>query len=99
MTHRLLLWLTGRFIQSKSFFVKRLVGELIRAEELYREALEMLSATLGANHPDYAQNLLDLAELYSKQKIFDKALPLYEKASLCFPSIMFPMVHSLGKLF
>ncbi len=50
------------------------------AEQLYERALAILEKSLGKDHPDVAQSLNNLAELYRAQGRFDEAEPMYERA-------------------
>ena len=43
------------------------MGDYAKAEPLFRQALEIRKRALGENHPDYANSLNNLAELYYAQ--------------------------------
>ena len=51
-----------------------------RAEELYERSIAIKEAALGADHPELALTLNNLAELYRTQRRFDEAEPLYVRA-------------------
>ena len=51
-----------------------------QAEPLYLQAIEIYKQNLGEKHPDVADTLNDLADLYSGNFKFAKAEPLYERA-------------------
>jgi len=55
-------------------------GEYDKALPLYEQALQIRRQVLGLQHPDTAQSLNNLADLYDSQGEYDKALPLYEQA-------------------
>ena len=50
------------------------------AERLFKRSLEMREQLLGDSHPDLAQTLNNLAALYTDQKLYHLAEPLYERA-------------------
>jgi CHAT domain-containing protein/tetratricopeptide (TPR) repeat protein len=56
------------------------MGELARAEPLYRQALEITKQALGEKHPDCATKLSNLAEVYRKMGEQARAEPLYQQA-------------------
>jgi tetratricopeptide (TPR) repeat protein len=47
---------------------------------LYERALAPRERVLGADHPDTALSLNNLAGLYQAQGAYERALPLYERA-------------------
>ena len=55
-------------------------GKYKQAEPLYEQALEIRKEALGEDHPDYATDLNNLAELYRAQGKYEQAEPLYEQA-------------------
>ena len=54
--------------------------DYLRAEPLYRQAIEIRKKTAGENHPDYANSLNSLALLYVAQDDYARAEPLYRQA-------------------
>jgi tetratricopeptide (TPR) repeat protein len=50
------------------------------AEPLYQRALAIREQQLGPEHPDVAQTLSNLANLYNRQGQYTKAEPLYQRA-------------------
>ena len=54
---------------------------MLRAEPLFRQALEIRKKVLGENHPDYASSLNNLADLYHDQGDYPRAEPLFRQAS------------------
>jgi len=56
------------------------LGEHETATESFAEALRILERTLGADHPDLATALNNLALLYYSQGDYEAAEPLYERA-------------------
>jgi len=55
-------------------------GKYAEAEPLYQRALTICEQQLGANHPDTALSLNNLAKLYSVQGKYAEAEPLYQRA-------------------
>ncbi|MGB0660777.1 MAG: tetratricopeptide repeat protein, partial [Mangrovicoccus sp.] len=51
-----------------------------KAEQLYRQAIEIHKATIGTAHPDYAKGLNNLAGLLRTTGRYDEAEPLYRQA-------------------
>ena len=56
------------------------LGGISDAEPLYEEALSIRRRVLGADHPDTADSLNNLAGLYHAQGRYDEAEPLYDEA-------------------
>ncbi|WP_374409324.1 CHAT domain-containing protein [Hydrogenophaga sp.] len=56
------------------------MGRYDEALPLYRRALAIDEKALGANHPDTAIDLNNLAGLYESMGRYDEALPLYRRA-------------------
>ena len=56
------------------------IGAYGAAEPLYARALGICEAQLGADHPDTASSLNNLAGLYESQGRYEAAEPLYERA-------------------
>jgi tetratricopeptide (TPR) repeat protein len=50
------------------------------AEPLYRGALASCVLVLGAEHPETAQSLNNLALLYAREGRYEQAEPLYQRA-------------------
>ncbi len=64
------------------------------------KALAVREATLGKNHPLYAQSQEDIAILYWKTQTWDRAVPLYHEVmdkSLQFVSTYFPPMSEAEK--
>jgi tetratricopeptide (TPR) repeat protein len=55
-------------------------GKYGDAEPLYQRALQIREQVLGPQHPDVAQGLNNLAELYHTQGKYEEAEPLYQRA-------------------
>ena len=55
-------------------------GKYDEAEPLYQRALAIREKALGPDHPDVAESLNNLAELYSNQGKYAEAEPLYKRA-------------------
>ena len=55
-------------------------GDLGKAEQMYREALEMRRKLLGERHPSIARSLNNLASLLQARGSFRAAEPLYREA-------------------
>ncbi|TMC16968.1 MAG: tetratricopeptide repeat protein, partial [Chloroflexi bacterium] len=55
-------------------------GQYADAEPLHQRALAIREQHLGAEHPDTASSLSNLALLYREQGKFEQAEPLYERA-------------------
>ncbi len=51
-----------------------------QAEPLYQRALAIAEQQLGAEHPDTAISLNNLAALYHEQGKYEQAEPLYQRA-------------------
>ncbi|MDW8373922.1 MAG: CHAT domain-containing protein, partial [Planctomycetota bacterium] len=58
----------------------RAMGEYARALPLYERSLAILEKALGAEHPDVATSLNNLAELYGVMGENAKAQPLFERS-------------------
>jgi tetratricopeptide (TPR) repeat protein len=56
------------------------IGSYPAAEPLYVRALQIREQQLGANHPDTATSLNNLALLYESIDRSEEALPLYARA-------------------
>ena len=56
------------------------MGDYAKAEPLYQRALKIDEKALGPDHPDTAQTLNNLAELYRSMGDYAKAEPLYQRA-------------------
>ena len=54
-------------------------GDLERAEECYREALEITYRAIGPNHTRYATRLQNLGAFYHEAGKIDQAEPLYRQ--------------------
>ncbi|CAN0327622.1 unnamed protein product, partial [Ectocarpus sp. 8 AP-2014] len=50
------------------------------ADRLYARVLQILAATVGEEHPNYAATLNNRAELLKAQGKFAEAQPLFERA-------------------
>ena len=59
---------------------KRSQGRYSEAEPLYKRSLLISEQQLGADHPDTAQSLNNLALLYESQGRYPEAEPLYKRA-------------------
>lgn len=55
-------------------------GRYSEAEPSYERSLTIRERQLGADHPDIAQNLNNLAGLYCSQGSYSEAEPLYERS-------------------
>jgi tetratricopeptide (TPR) repeat protein len=55
-------------------------GRYSEAESLYVRALAIREQQLGAEHPDTANSLNNLADLYKNQRKYELAEPLYKRA-------------------
>ncbi len=58
--------------------VNKQTGQMSKAEELLKSALKIRQKAEGADSQGVAQCLLDLADLYRKQKLFSEADPVYQ---------------------
>ena len=75
------------------------------AESFFKRSIEMRETLFGADHPEMAQSLNNLAALYCDKKQFQLARPLYEKTleirravSVCGFEFGFRCVHNLDGL-
>jgi len=59
------------------------LNRLSEAEEIYVQVLKTRESVLGANHPDTAQSMKNLASLYQDQKRDAEALPLFQRC-VCY---------------
>ncbi|MEB3164920.1 MAG: tetratricopeptide repeat protein, partial [Prochlorothrix sp.] len=57
-------------------------GRYSEAEPLYKRSLSIREEQLGADHPDTAQSLNNLAALYQSQGRYSEAEPLYKRSLL-----------------
>jgi tetratricopeptide (TPR) repeat protein len=64
------------------------IGDYPQALPLVQEASEIFGQVLGKLHPDYAQSLNGLAELYRAQGQYEQALPLHQEASEIFGQVL-----------
>ncbi|MBI3775714.1 MAG: tetratricopeptide repeat protein, partial [Gammaproteobacteria bacterium] len=55
-------------------------GQYANAVPVAKKALALAEQTLGANHPNVAGSLNNLAELYRIQGQYKQAAPLYQRA-------------------
>ena len=55
-------------------------GEFVDAETYFREAIDINEARHGAQHPNLATNLDNLAQALQGQKKFDEALQVFDRA-------------------
>src|SRR5262249_5494753 len=69
-----------RHAQSK----RRVKGAREEAEQLYRRALAIKEKLFGADHPDVALTLNNLAAFYKSQKSYAEAEPLYQRPLAIF---------------
>ena len=67
------------------------MGKYAQAEELYRQALKIGEATIGAAHPDYAIDLGNLGDLLG-QKLgkVDEGRAMLEQAMTIFTATLSP---------
>jgi tetratricopeptide (TPR) repeat protein len=65
-------------------------GKYAEAEPLYKRALEIREKALGPDHPDVAQSLNGLAELYRAQGRYAEAEPLFKRALAIFEKALGP---------
>jgi CHAT domain-containing protein/tetratricopeptide (TPR) repeat protein len=56
------------------------MGDFVKAEPLYIEAMEVVRSTRGDRHPDYALALNNLAALYGELSEYQKAKSFYQTA-------------------
>ena len=56
------------------------MGRYAEAEPLYRRSLEIREKQLGADHPDVAHSLNNLAGLYQAMGRYAEAEPLYKRS-------------------
>jgi len=55
-------------------------GEYQKATDLFEQVVELANKTLGPDHPNVANSLNNLAELYKKQGRYAEAEPLYKRS-------------------
>jgi CHAT domain-containing protein/tetratricopeptide (TPR) repeat protein len=72
-------WLTGDAIFLVGWLEAEL-GDLLKAESLHRESLEIVRKTKGESHPDYSADLHNLATLDWKMGDFSRAETVMLKA-------------------
>jgi tetratricopeptide (TPR) repeat protein len=56
------------------------VGEYVRAERLFNQALQIKKKKFGTQHPEVALSYNNLADAYRMQGLYGEACPLYERA-------------------
>ena len=61
------------------------MGRYADADPLYNRALANREKALGPDHPDVAQSVNNLADLYSAQGRYADAEPLYKRALASTP--------------
>jgi len=60
----------------------------IKTSVLYQRALTIYEQVLGSHHPDTAQTLNNLANLYTDQSKYEKAAPLYQRALVIYEQML-----------
>ncbi|CAN0545207.1 unnamed protein product, partial [Ectocarpus sp. 12 AP-2014] len=60
--------------------ISRIQGKYDEADPLYARVLQILAATVGEEHPNYASALNNRAGLLESQGKYDDAEPLYVRA-------------------
>ena len=55
------------------------VGNLDKAEVLYKQAVKIRRIAMGENHLEFAQSLFNLANLYEEMQSYAKAIELYQQ--------------------
>jgi len=63
-------------------------GRYSDAEPLYVRSLAISEQQLGADHPDVATSLNNLASLYQSQGRYSEAEPLYERSLLILEKVL-----------
>jgi tetratricopeptide (TPR) repeat protein len=69
----------GRLLNQTGYYLKER-GRYAEAKPMYERALAIREKALGAEHPDTAVSLNNLALLYYAQGEYGKAEPMYERA-------------------
>lgn len=69
---------TSLLLKAGRYLLER--AQYSQAESLYRQALAMRERVLGQEHPDVAESLNDLGELYDHQGKYSEAESLYQRA-------------------
>lgn len=70
---------TGKLLTRSAQYLQS-QGRYGEAEPLFQRAQMIREKVLGANHPDVAQSLNNLASLYQNQGRYEEAAPLYQQA-------------------
>ena len=65
-------------------------GRTDEAERLYRRAVALKEKLLGADHPDVAMTLNNLAVLLKKREKYEEAAALYGRALAIFEAALGP---------
>ena len=65
-------------------------GKYDRAVRVAQKALQVAEQNVGLNHPDVAQSLNNLAELYRTQGDYARAEPLYKRSLSIFEKALGP---------
>ena len=79
-TYRLFFSNVGLLLIQMGYYLKQRFARYTEVEPLYKEALAIFRQGLPAGHPDIAQSLNNLAELYRQQGRYGEAEPLVVEA-------------------
>ena len=69
-------------------FLYNAMGDHVRAEPLYQQALDVRKKVLGVEHPDYATSLGSLGDFYLARGDYAKAEPLLRQAVALFGRVL-----------
>jgi tetratricopeptide (TPR) repeat protein len=70
----------GHLLNQIGYYLRNAKGDNEQAKPLYERALAIWEKAHGEEHPDIAQSLNNLAEIYKAQGSSEQAKPLYERA-------------------
>jgi tetratricopeptide (TPR) repeat protein len=86
---------SGRMLNQTAYYLKER-AQYAAAEPLFRRALAVREATLGAGHLDTAQTCNDLGTLYQNQGRYAEAEPLHRRALAIREAELGPVAPDVG---
>ncbi|WP_353571407.1 FxSxx-COOH system tetratricopeptide repeat protein [Candidatus Albibeggiatoa sp. nov. BB20] len=79
---------SGSLLNQLAFYLDEVKANYSQALPLYERSLAIWEKVLGEHHPDVAQSLNNLAELYRNQGKYEQALPLFEHSLAIWEKVL-----------